>query len=399
MRASATANEVGARVRFAYARRAPRIALCVALAFCALFAFACRAPKAAKQPEPEPVLAAPAASWRGTPMSWEKLAAIERWLADAGITSADPELVAQAELELAQGRLFYARHEREKLSAEAFRQRVEAAESGLRSVLRSEHATVDQRADASRSLGALLALRAAPAPPVGPHPPRLITRASWGALPGRTAKMDRNVGAWQRITVHHSADYNGERAEQGAKESVQAVRSIQRFHMQGNRWGDIGYHFLIDPQGRVYEGRSLNWQGAHAGDPARNRRNIGICVLGDYSNGAPPAAAVEALAGLIDWLLDKHSIARNQIYGHLELKSGTACPGPALLGWVEDYRGARAGSAKAALASSSTKSSSEKLGVQPSASKREASPRNSSASPARVRSGSGSGVKFVDTRF
>jgi hypothetical protein len=389
---------VSGRRRASSGRAAPRASYC-ALALYALLAFACRAPTAAKAPEPEPALSAPIASWRGTPVSWEKLGLIERWLADAGITSADPELVAQAELELAQGRLFYARHEREKISAEAFRQRIEAAESGLRNVLRSEHATVTQRADASRSLGALLALRAAPAPPAGPNPPRLITRAVWGALPGRTAKMDRNVGAWQRITVHHSADYNGERAEQSANESVQAVRSIQRFHMQGNRWGDIGYHFLIDPQGRVYEGRSLNWQGAHAGDPARNRRNIGICVLGDYSSGKPPAAAVEALANLIDWLVGKHSIARNQIYGHLELKSGTACPGPALLGWVEDYRGARPGSAKAALASSSTKSSSETLGAQPSASKREASPRNSSASPARVRSGSGTGVKLVDKRF
>jgi hypothetical protein len=167
---------------------------------------------------------------------------------------------------------------------------------------------------------------------------KIHKRLEWGALPLNTAKLDVVGGRWEKITVHHSDEvgtlvFNGTMAQ-----SAQAVRSIQRQHIRGNNWGDIGYHYLIDGSGRVFEGRPLKWQGAHAGDRFKNRRNLGICLLGNFNKHTPSAKAREALRGLLEDLRKAHSIPRAKVYVHSEFKS-TDCPGRHLTTWVKSYRG------------------------------------------------------------
>ena len=55
------------------------------------------------------------------------------------------------------------------------------------------------------------------------------------------------------------------------------LETIRKAHLRrdGGRWGDIGYHYAIDPAGRLWEGRSLKWQGAHVKSKER-RKNIGV---------------------------------------------------------------------------------------------------------------------------
>src|SRR5205085_874472 len=104
------------------------------------------------------------------------------------------------------------------------------------------------------------------------------------------------------------------------------MRDIQRAHMNGKetQFGDIGYHFVIDPYGRVLEGRELVWQGAHAkGD--NNVRNIGICLIGNFDEEQPSEAALTALRRLVDDLRGRYSIARDMVYGHRDLRK-TRCP-------------------------------------------------------------------------
>src|SRR5690606_5674904 len=105
---------------------------------------------------------------------------------------------------------------------------------------------------------------------VRPAPPReapgvlaVRPRSDWRAAEPLRREM-RPMGDVRRITVHHSATLVRSTTEGAA---VGAIRGIQRHHQQHNGWGDIGYHFLIDPAGRVWTGRGLEWQGAHAGDP------------------------------------------------------------------------------------------------------------------------------------
>ncbi len=101
-------------------------------------------------------------------------------------------------------------------------------------------------------------------------------------------------------------------------------------------YGDIGYHFVIDPYGRLFEGRDLRYQGAHAnGD--NNVGNIGICLIGNFEKEKPTQAALDALEREIGALRQKYDIPRSRVYGHRELRA-TECPGDALMRWVERYR-------------------------------------------------------------
>ena len=76
--------------------------------------------------------------------------------------------------------------------------------------------------------------------------------------------------------------------------------------MQGNGWNDIGYNFLVDRFGTVYEGRyggvDKNVVGAHA--LGFNRGSVGVAVVGTYTDAAPPQAAMDALTRLLAWRLD-----------------------------------------------------------------------------------------------
>ena len=109
--------------------------------------------------------------------------------------------------------------------------------------------------------------------------------------------------------------------------------------MQGKEthYGDIGYHFVIDPYGRVLEGRDLTFQGAHArGD--NNVKNVGICLIGNFDQTKPSEAALTALRRLVDDVRSKYRIPRTLVYGHRDLR-GTRCPGENLARWVTSYRG------------------------------------------------------------
>ena len=93
-----------------------------------------------------------------------------------------------------------------------------------------------------------------------------------------------------RITVHHSAVHADREAQD---RSAEIIRSIQKNHQRDKGWGDIGYHYLIDREGRVWTGRPEGWQGAHAGDPQSNRGNLGVCLMGNFVSrgGQTPAPA------------------------------------------------------------------------------------------------------------
>ena len=102
--------------------------------------------------------------------------------------------------------------------------------------------------------------------------------------------------------VHHTAGRN----DYSRAEAAAIVKGIQLFHVQGNGWNDIGYNFLVDRFGTIYEGRfggiDRNVVGAHA--LGFNTGSVGIALLGTYGDAKPSAAAQDAIARLIAWRLD-----------------------------------------------------------------------------------------------
>jgi hypothetical protein len=93
---------------------------------------------------------------------------------------------------------------------------------------------------------------------------------------------------------------------------------------------------MIDPEGRVFQGRDLVWQGAHAkGD--NNIQNIGICVLGNFDEEQPTPAALESLRKLLDNLRHTYHIPRSEVHKHADFRN-TDCPGKNLRPWVDAYK-------------------------------------------------------------
>ena len=148
------------------------------------------------------------------------------------------------------------------------------------------------------------------------------------------------MGRIYRITVHHSANVA---RSPSLREAARSIKLDQRYHMSTKGWGDIGYHYLIDPAGRIWQGRNLRWQGAHAGNHALNKGNIGVCLLGKFTAGrsgqAPSRAQISALAALLRQLTHRHRIRQGNIFTHQELEGVvTICPGPRLQRVVDRLR-------------------------------------------------------------
>jgi N-acetylmuramoyl-L-alanine amidase len=132
--------------------------------------------------------------------------------------------------------------------------------------------------------------------------PPLIDREAWGANETIRRAQPSYATALQFALVHHTAGTNSYTASQSAA----IVRGIEVYHVKGNGWNDIGYNFLVDKYGQVFEGRYGGADkpviGAHA--EGFNTGSVGVAVLGTYGSSAPPALARTALAKLLAWRLD-----------------------------------------------------------------------------------------------
>ena len=123
----------------------------------------------------------------------------------------------------------------------------------------------------------------------------------------------------EKIIIHCSATPEGK---------DYTVAQIRDWHVRGNGWSDIGYHFVIDRYGVVHKGRPVEKIGAHT--KGQNTRSIGICLIGgmDAENKRPkdtrtPAQRV-ALVNLVKEL--KATYGENvTVHGHNEF-AAKACP-------------------------------------------------------------------------
>jgi N-acetylmuramoyl-L-alanine amidase-like protein/flagellar hook capping protein FlgD len=132
--------------------------------------------------------------------------------------------------------------------------------------------------------------------------PKILTRAAWHADDEILRGTPRYSGRVYFAVVHHTAGSNAYTAAQ----SPAIVRAIQLYHVKGNGWNDIGYNFLVDKYGQVFEGRiggiARNVVGAHA--EGFNYGSTGVAVIGNYGSSGITAAARQALVRLLAWRLD-----------------------------------------------------------------------------------------------
>jgi hypothetical protein len=201
-------------------------------------------------------------------------------------------------------------------------------------------------------------------PPPGTPPP-IIERAAWGAaaVPPRSAP---DFGVVQMAFVHHTVTANDYTPDQSAS----MVLAIAKYHRDTNGWNDIGYNFLVDQYGQVFEGRAGGVEQAVIGAQAQgyNSQSTGVAVLGTFTDVPIPEPAMASITQLLGWKLSLHGVpceggltivsgggslnrypsgtpvALQRISGHRD-GDATECPGSALYTQLPEVRRRAAGRA------------------------------------------------------
>jgi hypothetical protein len=162
----------------------------------------------------------------------------------------------------------------------------------------------------------------------------VLKRSDWKASAPRP-NIER-MGPVERVTVHHSGGDSFWGSSRG--DAAAEIRRIQRYHQNSKGWADIGYHYIIDRSGIVWQGRRLRYQGAHARGSA-NYGNVGIVVLGNYLHQELTPAQRQSLEQLVTKICDCFTIPPERVHTHREILHGkTACPGPVLARCVSEIR-------------------------------------------------------------
>jgi hypothetical protein len=135
--------------------------------------------------------------------------------------------------------------------------------------------------------------------------PAIIRREQWGAsaCPPRATPQ---YGQVKLAFIHHTVTAN----DYGPEDSAAMVLAICRYHRNSNGWNDIGYQFLVDKYGQIFEGRAGGIENAVVGAQAQgyNDQSTGIANLGTFSTVGQTDAGLNALARLLSWKLALHGV-------------------------------------------------------------------------------------------
>jgi hypothetical protein len=157
----------------------------------------------------------------------------------------------------------------------------------------------------------------------------LVKRSAWTS---QGIKGNNNpMGTVTRITIHHT----GEHGNWADISDTEIVKRIDRYHTNEKKWAAIGYHYLVGKDGRIYEGRPVAYQGAHVS--TQNENNLGISVIGDFTDRLPTDRQLSALRSFLDDQRRLYGVGKGRVYGHRDLHP-SLCPGEALYGWVRRYK-------------------------------------------------------------
>ena len=154
----------------------------------------------------------------------------------------------------------------------------------------------------------------------------IIPRSGWNALDPKPYKSHTPV----RITVHHE----GTKLEI-TDDAAKNIRNIQAWRMGKDRnWADIPYHFLIAPDGTIYEGRNVNTVGETNTeyDPTGH---LLINCLGNLEVQEVPPAQLQSLINLVAYTSTKYKIDIETLSTHRDHSKQTTCPGKNLYAYFE----------------------------------------------------------------
>lgn len=168
----------------------------------------------------------------------------------------------------------------------------------------------------------------------GQPSPHIYSRADWGSPePDSSPDWNPEYRRLGRSIVHHTATT-------ASADSAASVRAIWQYHRYSNGWGDIGYNYLVDQAGRIFQGRYFDQAYADSNNEdvvgghayGNNYGTSGIAMLGDFTNTDPSGASINSVARIAAYKLGAYNINPadgSNLIGHRDVVS-TACPGARL---------------------------------------------------------------------
>ncbi|WP_410539723.1 peptidoglycan recognition protein [Streptomyces sp. KL2] len=143
---------------------------------------------------------------------------------------------------------------------------------------------------------------AGPADPYTAPQPAVVSRKAWRADENLVREEASYTGPVSAVFVHHTGHPNG----YDCSDVPRMLRALEADHIEGQGWDDIGYNFVVDRCGTIYEGRGGGIgrpvYGAHT--KGFNRNSVGVAALGTFGAGEEvPREVVEAIAEVAAWKL------------------------------------------------------------------------------------------------
>jgi uncharacterized protein YceK len=158
-------------------------------------------------------------------------------------------------------------------------------------------------------------------------PESIMTMKQWGGIPAPDSVARKHTIT--SITLHHE----GVTFKPG-QDVIKYLRDTQQWSRTEKHWIDIPYHYIIDLDGNVYEGRDIRYAGDTntAYDPAGNAL---IEVLGNYEDITPNVRQLETIVSMMTWLAKTYHVPVDSIRGHKDVAPGTVCPGKYLYPYLQ----------------------------------------------------------------
>lgn len=162
--------------------------------------------------------------------------------------------------------------------------------------------------------------------------PYVVSRDAWCTDPGCNYSDGLSYYPVSHLILHHTVT--------SGDNPIAVLQAIWKFHAITRGWGDIGYNYLVDTNGVLYEGHlgGDNVVGTHSG--GANRGSMALSLIGDFTNVVPPAPMQESVIELFAWKADQMDIdvydssylpemewGLPNLMGHRDAYGTTACPG------------------------------------------------------------------------
>lgn len=157
---------------------------------------------------------------------------------------------------------------------------------------------------------------------------RIVSVAQWGGTAADTSRARLHVPT--RITLHHGGE-----TFPRSRDPREYLRSLQAWSRNDRNWIDIPYHYLIDLDGNIYQGRDIRYAGDTNTeyDPAGHAL---VVVLGNYEEIEPAPAQLDAVVDVMSMLAARYHLDPGSIAAHRDFAANTVCPGKNLYPYVRN---------------------------------------------------------------